>query len=86
MWEEVFPSVSLHSIQNNSFIDDFLDFFLALSLENRELVVVTIWAIWNNKNNCIYNLSCFSPDRSIRTIRHYMQEYRATTAMVEESL
>ncbi|GLT27062.1 hypothetical protein SLA2020_020900 [Shorea laevis] len=65
VWKRVLHAVSLHSIQHNSFLDDFLEFFLVISAANHEIVAVTLWDIWNNRNKCIYNHTCLSPDRSI---------------------
>ncbi|GLU21725.1 hypothetical protein SLE2022_378470 [Rubroshorea leprosula] len=86
VWREIFPAAVSHSIQQSTFLDGFLDFFLALSSDDRELVAVTLWSIWNNRNHCIYKHSCYSPARSIRAIKCYIAEYRAATTQVDDNL
>ncbi|GKV15133.1 hypothetical protein SLEP1_g25935 [Rubroshorea leprosula] len=42
VWNGVLPTTSWHSIQHNSFLDDFLASFLATSAANHEIVAVTL--------------------------------------------
>ncbi|GLT82968.1 hypothetical protein SLE2022_012860 [Rubroshorea leprosula] len=86
VWREILPTTASLSIQKSTFLDDFLDFFLSLSSDDRELVAVTLWSIWNNRNHCIYKHSCYPPTRSIRAIRCYIAEYRAATIQVKDNL
>ncbi|GLT27463.1 hypothetical protein SLA2020_024590 [Shorea laevis] len=86
VWKGVLLVGSLHSIQPNSFLDDFLDFFLAVSATNREIVAVTLWYIWNNRNKCIFNHTCLSPERGIRNIRNYLDEFKAATSVDDEQM
>ncbi|GKV23001.1 hypothetical protein SLEP1_g32794 [Rubroshorea leprosula] len=63
-------------IEQETFLDDFLDYFLDPSQDKRELVAVTLCSIWNNRNSCIYRFSCSTPDKTIKAIKNYLAEYR----------
>ncbi|GLU15448.1 hypothetical protein SLE2022_319380 [Rubroshorea leprosula] len=79
VWSKVAADFSFASIRCEHFIDDFLDLFLALKHEEQELLAVALWSIWNNRNQCVFNHLCLSPDKATRMIKVGLTEFKEAT-------
>ncbi|GLT31151.1 hypothetical protein SLA2020_059090 [Shorea laevis] len=75
VWAGSCPFFALNNIRSEAYLDDFLNSFLTLRKEQQERVAVTLWCIWSNRNNSLFQSRCSIPTFTVRWISKYIREY-----------
>ncbi|GLT48804.1 hypothetical protein SLA2020_224030 [Shorea laevis] len=84
VWTSSCPFFNNSNIKADSYLDDFLNSFLALNSKERERVAVTLWSIWNNRNSCLFQHRCSQPRFTVTWISKYIKEYTTATAVDDQ--